>query len=562
MAEDNKISRIITRWEGLSGNKSKWHHHWDDLARVFLPRRLGFATTTIEGERRTEEIYDGTPMQAARGLANAVGGMVRPQGLPEVKIRAENDELNDQGEVQDWFGDTEERLRNAFDNPKAQFREASGEKDQDLIVFGTAVLFVGESLKRSNLLFQSVHLKDATVAFDEEGNPEMVFRRRMMPLRHLEARFGLEKMSTRSQDKIKNTPDDKVTVLHAVIPRKNGNSEALFARDLPIADMWIEIEAKHPLFEGGYHEFPYIVPRWDTSSGEDYGRSPGMIALPDADTLQAMGETILIAGQRAADPPLAVPNDGTFDAINTVPGGLAYYDVETAALLRGNPFFAMESGTNLPISRDMQLDTRQQVWQAFFRNIFNLPVGGPQMTAFEVAQRKEEFIREMGPIFGRLESSDTAPTVNRAFMVKLRSGGFLPIPGILSRQNVRFEYESPVKRIREQIEAANARLWAEEMLVLGQTQVALGLTPTAADLPDLDELGRFSAKALDIPRQIVKSVDRVAEVRAERAKQAEAQQAAAQSQEILAAMEQASNVAANFSKGAEAPQENEQGNGG
>src|SRR3990167_7552906 len=136
--------------------------------------------------------------------------------------------------------------------------------------------------------------------------------------------------SEKVREALDKTPDKKIKVLHAVLPRENFREDALFSRNLPFQDIWIEIEAKHELFEGGFHELPFIVPRWDTSSGEDMGRSPGMIALPDADTLQAMGETILIAGQRAADPPLAVPNDGSFDAINTFPGGLAYYDLETA----------------------------------------------------------------------------------------------------------------------------------------------------------------------------------------------------------------------------------------
>jgi hypothetical protein len=285
-------------------------------------------------------------------------------------------------------------------------------------------------------------------------------------------------------------------------------------------DIWIELEAKHELAEGGFHEFPFIVPRWDTSSGEDMGRSPGMIALPDADTLQAMGETILIAGQRAADPPLAVPNDGSFDAINTFPGGLAYYDVETAIAVRGNPFFPIESGTNLPISRDMQQDSRQQVLNAFFKNILNLPVDGPDMTATEIIARKEEFIREIGPVFGRLETDYTAPMVERAFMIMLRAGAFLPIPEVLQGRNLRFEYESPVKRIRQQIEAAAARMWVQELIVLSEVK------PEALDLINIDEYGRFSAEALVIPRKIVNGKDVVEAVRQQRAEALQAQQRA------------------------------------
>ena len=504
-----RVERLIERWKKLRDDKSHWHQHWDDLARIMLPRRLGFASTTMEGERRTDDIYDSTPMQAARGLANAIGGMMRPEGLPEVEMMTDEDALNNMDEVKDWLADSEKRLKDGFNNPKARFRQASGEKDQDLVVLGTSVMFIGES--RTGLLFQTVHMKDPVVFFNEEGFAEGIFRKRKFTLRQAVERFGESKLSEDSKKKFDKNPDDKIDILHVVIPRKESRAEPLFARDLPFADLWIEIDAKTELSVGGFHEFPFVVPRWDTSSGEDYGRSPGMIALPDGDTLQAMGETILIAGQRAADPPLAVPNDGSFSAVNTFPGGLVYYDVDTANQLRGSPFFPIESGANLPITRDMQRDTRDQVWSAFFRNILNLPVEGPQMTATEVIQRKEEFMREIGPTFGKLETDDTAPTVERAFMIMLRGGGFAPIPEILQGQNIRFEYNSPVKRIRQQIDAAAARIWADEMIELGRVK------PEAIDLINVDELGRFSAEASGIPKKIVNSVEVVQQIREVRA---------------------------------------------
>lgn len=515
------IDKLIARWRRLSGEKSQWHQHWDDLARVMLPRRMGFTTTVIEGERRTDDIYDGTPMQAARSLANAVGGMMRPQGLPEIQMEADDDALNNLGEAQEWLADSKDRLRNAFSNPKARYLQVAPEIDQDLVVFGTGCEFIGEGKSRNHLLFQSLHLKDVTPFFSEEGAVEGLFHKRTMSVRMLAERFGEKALSDRTRELLKDQPDKKLDILHAVIPRHEFKAGAMLARNLPIADLWIELDAKHEISCGGFHEFPFIVPRWETSAGEDFGRSPGMIALPDADTLQSMGETILIAGQRAADPPLFAPNDGAFDAVNTFPGGLSYYDVETATAMRGNPFFALESGTNLPISREMQLDTRQQIFAAFFRNVLNLPIAGPQMTATEIIQRKEEFIREIGPMFGRYDTEKTAPECERAFMVMLRAGGFAPIPPALQGRNVVFQYDSPVKRIRKQIEAAAARQWATEMIELGQVK------PEAMDLINVDELGRFEAEALGIPHQIMNSRETVDTIRQARAEAMQQQQQAA-----------------------------------
>ena len=40
-------------------------------------------------------------------------------------------------------------------------------------------------------------------------------------------------------------------------------------------------EEKTLLEEGGFDEFPYMVPRWSKVAGEIYGRSPSMTSLPD-----------------------------------------------------------------------------------------------------------------------------------------------------------------------------------------------------------------------------------------------------------------------------------------
>jgi hypothetical protein len=514
---DRRPDSLIRRYQALKGKRGVWDQHYDDLARVMLPRRMGFVTSVTDGERRTEDIFDGTPMQAARGLANAIGGMLRPDGQDWFEIKAEGTESDEEGQM--WLEESALRLRAAIDNPRARFRQATGEADHDLTVFGTGVVYIGESKTLDRLIFQSVHLKDALVYFGEEGEPEGMFRTRRYTIRQAVEKFGVENLSEESRKKAKdNKLDDSIDVLHAIVPREEGYVGAMLASNMLYADIAIEMASKYEIVAGGFHEFPFAVPRWDTSSGEDMGRSPGMIALPDANTLQAMGETMLVAGQRAADPPLMAPNDGSFGEINAFPGGLSYYDVETAAMVSGNPFFPLDTGSNMPLTREMQEDMRNQVFAAFFRNVLNLPTQGPQMTAYEVMQRKEEFIREIGPVFGRLESDYTAPMVERAFNIMLRAGAFPPVPDSLAGKSVRFEYVSPVKRIREQAEAVAASQWAMEQ------QSRARAFPEALDLVNVDALGRFEAEAYSLPAGIVNSPERVEQMRQQKAQAAQAQQ--------------------------------------
>lgn len=522
MSDESRVEEILSQRTTLKTRRGLWETLWDDLSRVQLPRRLGFVTQTSEGDRKTEDIFDGTPMQAARALANALGAMLRPEGEKWHRIRAVEDVDESTDEAGDWFADTDERMRDAFENPKSRMRQSLGEADSDLVVLGTANVFTGEG--DSNLLFQTLHLKDALPFFGESGNPEGMLRDRRFTVRQAVARFGKEKLSESVRQQIENKKmDEYVNFVHAVIPRKEGRAEANLAVNLLWADLWIELDDKRLVSKGGFHEFPFAIPRWDTSSGEEYGRSPGMIALPDSETAQAMGSTLLVAGQRAADPPLAVPDDSTFDAPNTFPGGLAYYDLESARAVGRIPIAPLDSGGNIPLTRDMQDDNRNQIWNAFFRNILRLPVGGPQMTATEINARREEFIREIGPVFGRLETDYTAPIVERSFNIMLRAGALAPIPEALQGRGVRFEYQSPIKRLRQQVEAAAAQQWAIEQIELSEVR------PEAADLINVDALGRFKAKAGGIPHNIVNGEDAVEAIRQQRA---EAEAAAAQMEQV------------------------------
>lgn len=538
------VKRHIRRARDLRGNRSAWHNHWDDLAHVMLPRRLGFASMPLDGDRRTDDLFDSSPMQAARGLANAVGGLLRPQGRKWARIRLTEDELENLDEVKEWMERADEAITNAFSEPSSRFLQGSAEADLDLVVFGTAVLFVGETENLTSLLFQSVPLKEAVVFFDDDGNARGIYRDHKMTLGQAEEKWGRDALSEKSRRALaSNRFDEKIEFLHAVVPRETGRDDATLSRNFPWTDLWIEVAEEHVVLEKGFRDFPFVVPRWDTSSGETYGRSPGMIALPDACTLQAMGETMLVAGQRAADPPLAVPADGIVSEVNTFPGGLSYYDPTNFD--GRNPFFPIMNGANMPLTRDMQRDYRDQVFAAFFRNVLNLPIEGPQMTATEVNQRKEEFIREIGPVFGRLETDYTAPMVQRAFKVMMRTGRLPDLPRILEGHAIRFEYESPVKRVREQIEASAARLWVREMVEYS------GATGDVSVLDNIntDQYAKFSARAAGIPGDMVNSrsaVDQIRQTREQAQLQAIQMQALGETVDIAGTAARAADAAGLF----------------
>ena len=359
--DTDRISKICKRFESAKSNRQNLDSHLEDITRVLSPRRQGFTSDPQDGDRRNDEIFDGTGMQGKRSLASTLGSMIRPEGAVFAKVEMEDDSINSDEQAGLWLADTTERLDAEIRNPMARLRQAAGEVDDDLVALGTGVMSMGLSRSGEHLIYQSLWLGQSYPLWDDEGNLHGMFRVKSYRVWQAVDRFGIANLSKKTRELAEQGKvDGKIDVLHAVLPRNQMQlAGGVFRKNMPWADLWIEKQEKHIIEEGGHMEMPFIAPRWDTSSGEDYGRGPGMVALPDVNTSQAMQETMLVAGQRNTDPPIMAPGDGSFDALNTFPGGISYYDPETAALVGGNPFFPMASGANLPLTREMQQDTRE-----------------------------------------------------------------------------------------------------------------------------------------------------------------------------------------------------------
>lgn len=518
-------TRLLERLERLKTDRHLWDQHFESLARVFLPRRLGFTSERPEGERRNEELYDSTPQQAARHLASALDALLKPKSEVWVRVRAVEDDLDENDEVKDWLRQVDEDMSEAIYNPLARFQQASGECDHDLVVLGTGALFIGEAQNLDRLTFASQDLAHMYIMVDADGLVNGLFRGKKFTARQAEEffvdRLGGSIGKTAQRAITHKHPDKPLDYVHVVIPRRERNGSRRDAQNLPFASIWIDIDAKEILHESGFHEFPFAVPRWDTMSGELYGRSPAMIALPDANTLQAQGETIMVAGEFATLPPIFAPSDSIVGTKKVKPGKYAFYDLDAAVGQNiSQPIFPMQTGTNMPIGLEMQDSTRDLVWQSFFRNVLNLPTEGPEMTATEVIIRKEEFIREIGPTFGRLEADYLSPIVERVFGIMLRAGAFDPIPDVLAGESLRFEFRSPIERVRKQIEANAAMKSVQEIA---------GIAELTQDLSVLDYVDRDKvAKLIDEANgaDILRTDDEIDILRQQRAEQQQAEQQA------------------------------------
>ena len=513
---EQRIQDVLRDFGKLEGGRRVWDSHFQDLADVLWPGLASITRQSTPGEKRTGNIYDGTPMLAVRGLVSAIDGMLKPKTSRWMSIRAASDEINEIDAAKTWLEQATDVMFREFYRPRARFIQASGETDRSLVVLGSGTVFVTESRDMNGLLFRSLPLRDTFYVENADGVIDSLYWRTSWPAHKAEQVWGREKLGPETRRALEEKRGDtEFKFLQVIRPRDEREPGRRDATQMAYQYLAIDVASAHVIEESGFEEWPFATPRWDTESGETYGRSPGMLSLPDSRTLQQQGKTILKAGHMAVEPPLMAPHESIVRGPSLVPGGITYYN---AAALRASglrdPIRPLFTGAQIPLAREMQQDVREQIFAAFFRNVLNLPVNGPAMTATEIIERKEEFVRTIGPVFGRLEADYMAPMVERAFGILLRQGKFPPPPEEIQGQEIRFEFASPVEKVRRQIDTMNAVRTIEMIAPFVQAD------PAIMDNFNGDEIARDAAQFNSMPQSWLNPKD---QVKAKREQQAAGQ---------------------------------------
>jgi len=534
------IDRILARHEAVTKGRWQFDDLWESTTEILLPRRMGFTSEWTPGAQKTERLFDTSPMLAARGLASTIDGLIKPKQTQWFEIETDDDALMRDSEVAEWLYDSERRLFKEIYRPQARWMQATGEADADIVVIGNAFVLCTENTNRDGFLFRTTHMKDTHFVENADGAVDTVHLTERTALNVAAQRWGYDNLSEASKELIRNDKGhEKVKFIQVIEPRNERDPRRTDAMHKPWRYCVIEADEKHKVLESGMDEFPGGAVRWDTTAGETYGRGPGTLALPDAQTCQQIKKTLLKAGHRAVDPPWIAARNQLLGPAQNRPGGLTYFDPVEAGKFGNDPVKQLDSRAQLPFGLELLQQEREEVAAAFYRNILNLPVDGPDMTATEVIQRREEFVREIGAVFGRLETEYITPLVERAFAIMMRrslrmnfSGPmtFRKPPDVLQGHEIRFKFSSPIDKAKRQIESAQTRDWLLRVLEMAKVE------PEIKDIADFDAALRFDAESNDVAPVAVRSPDEVQALREHRDQQR-------QIMENLAGAEQAAGAA-------------------
>lgn len=495
---------------------------WQTIGEMFYPQRADFTTTRWIGQELVNDLASGFPIYVHRELTNAIGGMLRPTNKGWMHARV-NEWDKTTSEERAWLNMADERQRRAMYRRQTNFTRATKEADADYAAFGQAVLQVSLNSKGDDLLYRCWHLRDVAWQEDADGFIGTIYRKwysaTVADILTLFPRTAHRNI----RETWEKSPFSKVKILHCIIPveqyQQAGGDKKFNQR---FVSVYLDETNKSILEEVPMDEHEYVIPRWQTVSGSQYAYSPAVVVgLPDARTLQEMTFTLLEAGEKAVTPPLLGVQGALRSDINVMAGGLTWvdreYDERLGEVLR--PLTVDKSG--IPLGMDMQQDIKSQLMDAFYLNKLNLPpVGGPEMTAYEVGQRVQEFIRTNLPLFEPVEMDYNAPLAEKTFSKLMRAGVFgslFDMPRSLQGRDVEFVFESP---LHDAIDKMKQQQFLEATALLAN---AAGADPASSHIMDVPKAARDSLHGSGTPPEWLRSE---AEVAARMEADAEAQQAA------------------------------------
>jgi len=521
MMREGDASSIIARLGTLQGSRSNFDTLFDEVKKVVWPDGGDFLTSRRSpGEKTTRDIYEMTAALAVEKFAAAMESFLTSRTSRWHKLSASNDELNKIAEVKDFFEDATDALFKVRNSPGARFYGQMHEAYKSLGAYGNSCMFVDE-VPSGGIRYKYTHIGQAWIEVNHMGVVDTVYYEYELSAKAAVQKWGDDAPPV-ARSTLDTDPFKKSKYIHCVRPNDDVDPERADAEGMAFESYHVGVADQVIIDEGGYEELPYIWSRYTLNPAEMYGRGPGMLVLPEIQTLQEMEKVFLRSGHKVADPPLLVANDGVIGRgskrIRINPGGINMGGLDS----QGRPMIApLHTGARLDITGEMMDQKRMIIREAFLVNLFDLlERDRVQMTATEVLERAKEKGQLLTPVIGRQQSEFLGPMIQREIGIAQRQGMLPPLPDALleAAGEYEIEYESGATRMQKSDEVSAVQRTIEVMTPFIMANPAL-----LAVIKDEDTF-RHVWDLLGAPSSLTNSEEEMVAIHKAQAQAAQAQQ--------------------------------------
>jgi len=500
VADDN-AKELCRREERLFDKKANLDALNQEIALNFRPQRADFTVERALGEEFALDLMDSEPIRCCRELGDARAAMLRPGGREWFRAKLNDQQMNGDPAIKGLLDQMNEIARTAIYDPSTGFVRAEKEADHDMVTFGNAVKSVETTIDRKgrrHMLERTWHQRDCAWLDDETGvRQDFMARRFKASARHIKKQFPKAELHSSIVRALDKTPDQEFKLCHVMMLAEEYEGYKDQHPKQPWVSLYYDSEHKMMLSERPSERFRYIVDRWETIPGSQYGYSPAaMTALPDGRGIQTMARVLLEAGEKALDPPLKASRKGITGEIRTGAAQITWIDgtgyderVMGPAI---EPLFP--DGFKPALGIDLINRTTLALRDTWYLTKLTLPTQAK--TAYETAQLVEEFIRANIPLFEPWEAG-MAVLLDEIFAVLIEMHAFgHPLElarSPLSGRDLVFAFQNPLQDAIEKNKVNQAQQ------ALGIVAGAMQIDPNAAHAVDAVKIVRSAVQGTGAP---------------------------------------------------------------
>lgn len=528
----------------MRNDASTWVPHWKEISDYMLPFR-GLYMTEGDlpniGSKRHGNVINGTAKRALRTLAAGMQGGLASPSRPWFILTLRDKELAKYGPVKQWLHDVQDRMYMLLN--ESNFYTEIHELYEELSGFGTGFLYVQPN-GRTGVRYKAFTIGSYLLACDQFGQPDAVCRIEWQTTRQLVQRFGKDALPEDLQIKLQDGTNAKRLqfhrVNHLIMPNEDFTGLTPSNLDLPYKSLWwLDGKNDQALRHSGFDGFPGAAARWNTTGSHTYGNSPGMDVLGDVKELQRLCMDISIGINKGVNP-ATVSGVGHQRMLQTFAGGHNDPPTPHAAQYGMRKLYdiQLELGAAAAHKQDLVMEIRE----GLYNDLFLMLMDRNPKTATEVAEMHEEKLMMLGPVIERQFFELLDPTLGRTYSVGDRQGLFPPMPEELQNETLEIEYKSLLAQAQKLVGVDAVKSYVGFAAELGGVQMQMQREPTAWDNVDVDEAMLAFHDMVGAPPKLQRTMDKIQQLRKERAQAQQAAMQQQQQQQELANMQQMSQV--------------------
>lgn len=499
---------FLQQFNLAKSQRAIWDSQYQDLKNVVRPDGGNFQTQTAQGDRRYNQIYDGTAIHACEEFASGLHSYLTSPTDRWFELGVDTD-ISQNPEAALWLEDVAEQMYGIYSDSRSNFNPALSELYLDLGAFGTGVILQEWDEDLNFITFRNDNVNQFYFEEDSRGRVCGVYQYFDFTSQQIREKYERDGMLEGTDIlKIILLPYNaykKFKLVRYVGPNANRIPGKLTSKNKAFCSITVVEQTGEVIRDSGYDSLPYAVPRWVKIGGETYGRGPAHKCLPDAMALQTMERTMLKAGQKAVDPPLQIPSEGFMEPISQAPGSLIYKEPGSEEIK------ALEFKGNLNFGVEQSNQKRAYIEKCFYTEWFKRFHKNREQSATEVLDDRDEMLRFLAPMLGRQQTELLGPLIKRTYELLHERNQIKPAPVILQGRKLSVNYISPAARAQQGVRADRVSRFMQDITPLMQMDQGI------VDSLDTNAMVKLYASTRGVSSKIFRTDAAVNAIRQQRA---------------------------------------------